>query len=192
MNQISQERPPSHFCGLVVARMSPLVLGEVEFLVIEYKKSGPKQIKFVGGTSKGGERPFLDMIPTLRREAMEELGDPQLSQKHQVAINLSDEVLAGRLVAETKKGPTHTQYFYMVGADEIGGTLRQRVVWDDDEELSSPHFVGGKELFRNIFPSHFVALVSTIVKLSEISDDVKVFHSDTLNSARTIRALAQQ
>lgn len=171
MNSREDTRPPSHFCGLLLARFS--AQGLVEFLVLDYYHfvSGRTSIKFPGGTSEEGEVPFVDLSKTLRREAREEVGD-------QVEIMLSDEWISDRVVMKVE-GPanasgeiTHRKYFFLIAIDEISGCIRQNKMDDGDAKLSIPRWVSAEHLYDHIFPTHFPAFVmglKWVCELFEIS-----------------------
>lgn len=160
---MDKDKPPSHFCALVVMRIADL--GKVECLAINYRKaSGSIQVKWAGGNSDEGETPFVDMVATLRREIREELG---------VEISLVDSDLKKRVIFEKGLSPTHRQYFFIVSHNEISGQLRKVPGDDKDEVLSPPYWIEAGALFRKIFNSHVPALIKAL-EIICLNDDLSM------------------
>ena len=127
-----------------------LIDGKIEGLVINcHKKSGRPKMKWPGGGNEEGEKPFLDIMKTVRREAREELG---------VEINLDDQTLAGRCIFIHELG-FHKRFFFLISEDEISGELRVVEKDDGDEILSIPFWVEATYLCEIVFPSHKIAFL---------------------------------
>jgi 8-oxo-dGTP pyrophosphatase MutT (NUDIX family) len=188
-------RPPSHYCGLLLARVSG-ACNSVEFLVVDHHRAGRRSMKFPGGMSMGEEIPFVDMVKTIRREAREEIGDLELPEKRQLAINLSDDLLAKRVImqieASSPDGSKHRKFFYLLTIEEISGFIRSKGVDDGDEWLSPPRWVTAEELYNGVFGSHFPPFVMGLKLICDVFEPAKDRYSYVFQNTRVKEIIAVQ
>lgn len=185
-------RSPSHFCGLLLVRLSGSF---VEFLVLDHKKFGKSWVKFPGGVSKDGETPFVDMVETLRREVREELGDSRFPENDQINILLPDEWLSERIVmevpCESDNNRSHRKYFFLVTIEEISGVIRQREINDGDELLSVPRWVRAEDLYDSIFGSHFSPFVKGLKWVCDIFEASTDHYSHIFHNKRVMEIISR-
>ena len=180
---MEENRKPSHFCALVVMRLPDAMEclaadagATVECLVIDYRKAGGSiQVKWAGGNNNEKETPFVDMVSTLRREVLDELG---------VEICLSDKALSGRTIFNKEASLDHKKYFFFVSGDEIVGKLRKTLYNDDgDEVLSPPYWKEAEALAREIFLSHRPALINALKFICRNFEQTRAKYSRLLKTA---------
>jgi len=186
-------RPASHFCGLLLARLSGC---SVEFLVLDYRRFGRTVTKFPGGMSTDGEIPFVDMVKTVRREAREEIGDSSLPEDKQIEIMLPDEWLSQRIVAEidcSSSGDSeHWKYFFIVAFDEIKGEIRSQEIIDNETLLFTPRWIRAEDLYPIIFAGHLPAFVMGLKWLCDISESLTASYSYIFRNVRVMEIVAEQ
>ncbi len=186
-------RLPSHFCGLLLVRLSGC---SVEFLVFDYQRFGRTVTKFPGGMSTDGEIPFVDIVKTVRREAREEIGDSNLPESSQIEIMLPDEWLSQRIVAEIDCSSTgnseHWKYFFIVASDELKGEIRTQEINDSDTLLSTPRWIRAEDLYPIIFAGHLPAFVMGLKWLCDLSESLTANYSYIFKNVRVREIVSEQ
>lgn len=139
----------SHFEAGVMWRVEegqPPNENTVEFLVIEYSEAGRSgtTIKFPGGTNRKNQAE--SPIDTLRREWEEETFLKIVRCRPNPTMSV-------------KKGPNHTQNFFVLDPGDCEGQLRTEPrteveVGRPTEFLGPPMWVSARHLFETMFPPH--------------------------------------